>query len=183
MFAKEEFDDRIWELIGEERYEQAELELQDAYAERKRSGDSDGLGCVTGHLADLYSLPMYEDLDKAQKYFEEHELLSPTPYVLRQTTLFYFLLRRDFARTVDKVDEMKSRWDVSRDPSYYSALALKGEALLELGDVQGANAVLEEMLAMIRLQPSGRPYGDEVNLLSASVSRPDLAGCSREILK
>jgi hypothetical protein len=183
MFDKTEIDLKIEGLIDNGQYGQAEQELRDAYTERKLAGDIDGLAFVTGHLASLYSLPMYEDLAKAQAYYEEHEVLSPTPYTLRQTTFFYFYLRRDFAKTIAKVDEIRARWDVAHDANYYSALALKGEALLELGEIQATGDVLEEILAMIRLPPARLAYGDEVNLLSATVARPALAVCSRTILK
>jgi hypothetical protein len=71
---------------------------------------------------------MYEDLAKAQEYFEECEALSPAPYTLLQTALFCFSLQRDFAKTIAKADEIKARWDVTHDANYGSALALKGES-------------------------------------------------------
>ncbi|MBL8210197.1 MAG: hypothetical protein JNK87_05775 [Bryobacterales bacterium] len=81
------------------------------------------------------------------------------------------------------MDEMRSRWDVTANGDYYSAIALKGEALLELGNIEATKDVLEEILTMVRLHPRRLPYGDEMNLLSASIARPALAACSREILR
>jgi len=175
---------RFCELLGREEYAQAEQELLDACAELRQAGEIRGLTCVMGLLANLYSLPMYEDLAKAAEFFEEREMLSPEPYTFLQTTLFNFYVLRDFGKTIAKADEIKSRWDISHDrPSHYSATALRGEALLELGKTDATKEVLEEILGMIRSEPLGLPYGDEINLLSATVSRPDLAERSRDILK
>jgi hypothetical protein len=122
-------------------------------------------------------------LAEAEKCFVECEALSPEPYTLLQTATFHFYVRRDFPKTIAKVDEIKSRWDVAYDDSYYSALTLKGEALLELGDIDAANHVLEEMLAMIKSLPARLPYGDELNFMSVAISKPILADRSREILR
>jgi hypothetical protein len=51
---------------------------------------------------------LLKDLVKAEEYFEEREVLSPKPYTLLQTTLFHFYIRRDFSKTIAKVDEIKS---------------------------------------------------------------------------
>ena len=166
---------------GQER--QAEQELLNAYAELRRTSDIEGLKFVTNRLAQFYAAPSTEDLPKAEEYFLECEVLSPEAYTLLQTALFQFCVRRDFPKTIAKVDEIKSRWDVAHSDSYYSALTLKGEALVELGNIESAEHVLEEILAMARSNPSGLPHGDELNLLGAAIAQPSLKECSWAILR
>ncbi len=183
MFDQRSFELRINNLFltGHER--QAEQELLNACAELRNTGDIETLRSVINELAHFYARPMTEDLAKAEGYFLEGEILSPEPHTLLQTATFYFYSRRDFPKTVAKVDEIKSRWDVTRSASYYSALTLKGEALIELGDMDGAKHVLVEILAMINLPPARLPYGDEMNFMGAAISKPVLAQRSREILR
>ena len=182
MFDQRSFYIRISNLLRSGQERQAEQELLNTSAELRRTGDIEGLKFVINRLAHFYALPMSEDLAKAEQCFLECELLSPEPYTLLQTATFYFYDRRDFSKTITKVDEIKSRWEVTHSASYYSALTLKGEALVELGNIDGAKQVLEEILAMIKSRPSGLPYGDELNFLDAAISKPSLAECSREIL-
>jgi hypothetical protein len=46
-----------------------------------------------------------------------------------------------------------------------------------------AGRVIEELLSMIKTNPGGLPYGDEINLLEAAVSSPILAPRCREVLE
>ncbi|MGO9229081.1 MAG: hypothetical protein ACLQKA_07710 [Bryobacteraceae bacterium] len=182
MFDQIEFVSRIREMITTGHEKQAERELMAAWSDLTGADDADHRIFILSQLAQFYSLPMAEDLPKAESYFLECEALSPEPHTLLQTAMFYFYVSGNFPKTIAKVDEIKARWDGSQDEGYYSALTIKGQALIELGNVDGATFVLEEMLAMIKSPPARLPYGDELNLLSAAISRPRLAERSREIL-
>jgi hypothetical protein len=183
MFDQIEFLSRIGRLItmGQER--QAERDLLAALSALTPADDTEHRIFLFNQLAQLYSLPTFEDLPKAEGCFLQCEALSPEPPTLLQTAMFYFCARRDFSATVSKVDEFRTRWGGSQGVSYYSAMALKGQALIELGDIDGAGHVLDEMSAMVRSVPSGLPYGDELNFLESAVSRPSLAERCCEVLR
>jgi len=192
MFDYTEFQTKIRHLISLGETAQAERELLEAAGKLRRAGQIEELESVLVALAHFYSMPKTEDLAKAESYFLGRELLSPTQYALLQTATFYFYVSRDFPKTIAKVDQIRSQWNMDRcDPvltdrdgdlriagnreeakriheetlkrikssparppdrhSYYSALALKGQAHIAIGDTDAARLVLEEMLSMIEL--------------------------------
>lgn len=55
---------------------------------------------------------------------------------------------RDFAECISKVDDIKKLKRCESSPSYYSALTLRGQALLNLGMTDAAGQTLEELLEM-----------------------------------
>jgi hypothetical protein len=183
MFDPKGFYLNISSLLRNGQDQKAEQEMLAARAEMLLTGDIDNLKFVTNRLAHFYARPTTDDLAKAEECFLECEALSPEPGTLLQTATFQFYIRRDFPKTIAKVDELKARWDVTHNDSYYSALTLKGEALFELRNVEEASHVLEEMLAMVNSRPSRLPYGDELNFISAAISEPALAGRSRQLLR
>ena len=75
---------------------------------------------------------------------------------------------RDYEKAVRKIDEIGS--EQTDRASYYSALTLKGQALLHLRKLDGAGRVVEELVTMARTNPQGLPYGDEVNLMEAAIA-------------
>jgi hypothetical protein len=186
VFDEQVFELRINQLISDGQEAAAERELLKALAEFRTQSDAEHLKLIHRNLAFFYAMPSTEDPVKAEQHFLEWERLSPAPYTLLQTATFYFYVLRDFSRTITKVDEIKARFDVIRNGSYYSALTLKGEALIELNHMDDANQVIGEMLAMLAMTKpggQGRPCGDELNFLSAAASVPVLADRCREVLR
>lgn len=53
-----------------------------------------------------------------------------------------------FAKCISKVDDIKKLKRCESSPSYYSALTLRGQALLNLGMTDAAGQTLEELLEM-----------------------------------
>jgi hypothetical protein len=178
VINKSEFQRRIARLVGEGQERQAEQELISARSTLRAAGDIWDQEFIVREMAHFYSLPTTEDQDKAEACYLECERLSPSPLSLSDTATFYFYVAADCVKTIAKVDEIKARWDVSSNDGYYSAMTLKGQALLDLGDVDGAKYVLEEILAMIRANAALLPYGDELNFLEAAITEDVLAnGC------
>jgi hypothetical protein len=180
MFDEQSFDENFYRLVDEGHGEKAEELLLKAYSELKAANDVRDLEYVVGQLALFYSLPDTENLGRAKSYFLENEVLAPGAGSKRRTALFYFDILRDFQETVRKVDEIRPL-EADRD-SYYSALTLKGQALIKLEMLVDAKNVLEELLNLIKTNPRGLPYGDEMNLLQAAIPIPILTSTCLEIL-
>lgn len=181
MFDERTFDKEIDDLVDAGEEKKAEERLLKTYSEFKAAGSVENLAYVAYRLAHYYSTPSTENLEKAEAYFVEREALSPGAYAKCKTAWFYFYVAQNALKTIAKVDEIKPS-SSDRD-SYYSALTLKGQALIKLGMISDADRTLEELLSLIKTNPRGLPYGDEINLLQASVSRSILAPKCREILE
>ena len=165
-------------LTGQETA--AEKRMLREYSELKAAGDA-GVEYVISRLAHFYSMPATEDLNRAEAYFLEGERLSPGAPAKCETAMFYFYVVGDTEKTIRKVDEIES---LSSDrASHYSALTLKGQSLLKLGKFHDAEIVLQDLLGLIMAQPSGLPYGDELNLLEVAILVPTLAPKCCELLR
>lgn len=69
---------------------------------------------------------------------------------------------------IEKVDEIDLE---GADRScIYSALTLKGQACVALGDFLDARQVLDQLLSKVATDPRGLPYGDEINLIEVAIS-------------
>lgn len=181
MFDEQTFDKEIDELIAEGQEQRAEQRMLTAYSELKGTGRSQELEYLLGRLAHFYSSPDTENLDRAENYFLERERLFPGAYNMCQTATFYFYIAANFQAVIRKTDEIVPL-PGDRD-SYYSALALKGQALIKLGMFAEANRVLEEILRILKTNPQGLPYGDEINLLEAAIPIAVLSQRCHEILE
>jgi hypothetical protein len=174
---------RVREFAVAGQSEQAERELLVALSALELTASADDRLFLANQLAQFYSLPMSQNLGEAEKYFLQCEAISPSPYRLYQTAMFYFYCRKDYSMTIAKAYEIEDRWDRVDNGSYYSFLVLKGHSLMALGNIDIAKQVLDEILGMIESSPSGLPYGDELNLISETVPNPDLTELSRKILR
>ena len=182
VFNTATFHKEINELVRHGQATEAEERMLRAYSELKAANNTPDLEAVVARLAHFYSMPETEDLQKAESYFLEREGLAPGAYAKYQTATFYFYILGSSAKTVKKIDEIKTLKTVDDRASLYSSLALLGQALLKLDQAADAGKVLQEILSLIRMNPSGLPYGDEINLLQAAISNPTLAPRCREIL-
>jgi hypothetical protein len=177
-----EIDRRFHELLRANHLTQAETFLLKCYAEPKGVNHTEDLDYVLSCLTQYYSMPEVEDCRKAERFALEREVISPGSYAKLQTATFYFYVPRDFSKTIDKINEMRSHSESRNSPDYYSGLSLKGQSLLELKRVEEAAQVLDEMLDMV--QPSGAqlPYGNEMNFLEKAISIAALEAKCRNIV-
>src|SRR4029077_20101032 len=109
-------------LIEKGQEKKAEELMLKEYSVLKATGSVKELAYVVFRLAYFYSTPDNENIEKAEAYFLENEVLDPGAGSKRQTALFYFDVLEDPRRTISKVDEIKLL-QADRD-SYYSALTL-----------------------------------------------------------
>jgi hypothetical protein len=181
MFDTSVFDKEIDGLLQEGLEKKAEERMLKAYSELRATDSAKELEYVACRLAHFYSAPDTEDLEKAEAFFLRCEELSPGAYAKAQTATFYFYVLADLQKTITKVNEITPS-DADR-ASYYSALTLKGQALIKLDMLDDADAVLKELLKSIRTNPAGLPYGDEINLLEAVSRLPRFAAGCREVLE
>jgi len=181
MFNTSVFDKEIDDLLQEGLEKKAEERMLKAYSELTASDSAKELEYVACRLAHFYSAPGTEDLEKAEAFFLRCEELSPGAYAKSQTATFYFYVLADPQKTIRKVSEITPS-DADR-ASYYSALTLKGQALIKLNMLDDADAVLKELLNAIKTNPAGLPYGDEINLLEAASRLPRFAARCRQILE
>lgn len=156
-----------------------EARLLTAYAELKSSG-SEELEYVVFELAHFYSRPRKENPEKAERFFLEREGLAPGARAKRSTAQFYFFMRQP-QKVIAKVDEIDS--EQSDRASYYSALALKGQALLDLEKLEEAGLVIDSMIRMALTNAQGLPYGDEINLMDAATEVESLKPKCHELLR
>ncbi len=183
MFDTVSLDKDVNDLIRKGERNKAEERLLRARSELKLTGSIEDLEYVVSRLAHFHSTPSAENLEKAEAYFLESEVLMPGAGTKYQTAMFYYYVVRDSQKTVGKVDEIKPSQVIADRASYYSALTLKGQALIDLQRRDRAGEVLQELLSMVKTNPVGLPYGDEINLLQAAISDPVLAPHCREALE
>ncbi len=175
--------DRIFhEHLETKHLPEAEAFLLQCYSELKESKQKEDLDYVVSCLTQFYSMPEVEDRGKAERFSLEREEISPGTYAKLQTAAFYFYIKRDFSKTIDKINEMRNISGLQNQPSYYSGLGLKGQALLDLNRIEEASQVLDEMHAMIQPSDARLPYGDEINFLVSAISIPALKAKCRSIL-
>lgn len=183
MFDSAAFITQVDSLIRDGETTQAEERMLAAYSDLRSVDNVKDLELVTAQLAHFYSMPQTEDRVKAEAYFIEREALAPSGYAMLQTATFYFYVAKELSKTVKKVDEIEALPGTRDMGSYYSALALKGEALIELGRVDDAKSVLREMSYIVKTNPQQVPFGDEINLLEAAIRQETLAHPARELLQ
>lgn len=181
-FDQNDFDQKITELIRSGQETEAESRLLSARAELTSRNDLEQLEYLLNRLGQFYSMPGKEDPAKAEECFLEREALSSKLYPRLQTATFYFYVLSDFEKTIRKVDEIGELRETAESPSYYSALALKGQALVKLGRVEDTSHLLDELLKLIGRNSPKLPYGDELNFLDAALSNKMLVSKIRDIL-
>jgi hypothetical protein len=179
MFDPAVFDKEVDDLLLSGQEAAAEERMLREYSELKATGDV-GIENVISRLAHFYSMPGTENLDRAETYFLEGERLLPGAGTKYETAMFYFYVVGDAEKTIRKVDEIESL--PTDRASYYSALTLKGQSLVKLEKFHDAESVLRELLELIRSNPSGLPYGDELNLMEVAILVPMLAPKCCELL-
>jgi len=181
MFNAIAFDKEIDDLIEKGSAQKAEERMLQAYSQLKDGRRRQDLEHVVFRLAHFYSVPGQENLKEAERYFIERETLSPTSYNKYQTATFYFFVLGDSTQAINKIDEIHTS-ETDR-ASYYSALCLKGQALMKLERFPEAATVITELLEFVKRNPRGLPFGDEVAFLQTAIAVPFLTQGCRKLLK
>lgn len=162
-----DIDLKVSTYLHQKEYDQAENLLLEQYPEVKARGNATEIRHILNGLATFYSLPFKKNLSRAESYFREMEAVLPSCETDLRIASFYFYSLRDFAKTVERVQAMDAyeRQEKKDIQFYYSALTLKGQALLYLNRTEEAAAALRELERIIATSPKQVPYGDEFNFL------------------
>lgn len=168
-----DIDLQVNTYLRSEEYDQAERFLLEQYEQIKRRGDSIAFHHILSSLAMFYRLPFKRSLTQAELYYREMEARFPGRESDLELASFYFHRLLDFVKTVSRVDAMGKleNQDKKDIKFYYSALTLKGHALLHLNRVKEATQVLWELARVIEVFPKQVPYGDEFNFLNEMTQR------------
>jgi hypothetical protein len=175
-----DFDLQMQTYIRDKKYDDAERFMLERYAQVKANGTPTELRDILDQAAMFYRLPFKRNLAMAEHYYHEMEAIFPGWETDLRVTSFYFYRLRDFAKTIDRVTAMAARKDSDKEPVQflYSALSLKGLALIYLNRFEEAVLVLRELDRIISSTPNQVPYGDEFNFLSAMMdANIDPKGC------
>ena len=155
----------VFSRIRAGEYREVETELLARYEQAKRGADFITLSQTLGLLAKFYSLPFVEDLNKAETYYEEREQFFPGPETLLDFAMFLFYVKRNSSRALAKTQEvLAAAYELGDSSRAYTALSLKGRALLELGRSHEALDVLDELERMVAAKKSF-VVGDETSFL------------------
>lgn len=168
-----DIDSRLSEYLQSKEYDQAEGLLLDQYNEIKAGTDETAMRHILLALASFYSLPFRKNLSEAEAYYREMAVIFPDRESDLRLATFYFYSLRDFVKTIDTVQSMgifasQSKRDIQ---FYYSALTLKGQALLYLNRNGDAIDVLRELKQIIANNAQQVPFGDEFNFVNEMTRR------------
>lgn len=168
-----DIDMKVSTYLQRREYEEAESLLQEQYSKVKTAGNPTAIRHILNGIANFYCLPFKKDLSRAESYYREMEALFPDRETDFRFASFYFYSLKDFSKRVDKIQSMAAPQSQGRKDFrfYYSALTLKGQALLHLNRNHEATLVLRELANMTDIAPNYVPYGDEFNFLSEMTRR------------
>lgn len=166
------FDLENLELLKASRFDEAERRLLELYAQAKSSDDLGLLDQVLGRLADHYSCPFSENIQKAALLVSEREGLRPTLYNQLQTALFSMMTIGDIPKALEKLDQIVGVCSEIRvdDPrSCFWATALRGICLIRLGRVDECAGMVELLLNLARSFSADIIPGDAIEFLKELV--------------
>lgn len=146
-----ELEWRIAVAHGQRRYDEVEMELQNAYKEAEVAKDLEALREIFRLFAHLYILK--QEHNEAEQCYTKLERLWPDSIAIKlDFATFYYYCLNDFRMVVQKLDEIKldkeKEFYDAEFISYYPALNLKGQALLNLNETERAEGVLDELIAI-----------------------------------
>jgi tetratricopeptide (TPR) repeat protein len=170
-------------LVAAGQFQQAEAELEHL---RLEESEPSNLDLILLGLTQVYCLRDPPDYAKAEACCLHRERVSQSAFSKYATAMLYYWSMHDAARTLDKLSQAIEQAFKDRDDStLYSALALKGLALLDDGRLNEAAAVLDKIAAMVR-RHSPVPVGDEtlfLERLSKSSESPEARTTIRELAR
>jgi hypothetical protein len=143
-------DERIMQLIDDEKFDVAEDELHQAKLQASSAADHDALDHVLSLLVTLHRSKQPPDLSKAESYCLERERLIGTGYAKLQYAMTLYWSMDDATRTVTKAREAiaASRHE-GDDQTVYQSFSLLGLALLDLHEDDESIRVLDEIQRMV----------------------------------
>ena len=162
-----ELIDEVSELVGAEKFLEAERLLLSARRQADEGGDIQERLLVISELIELYCVAEPDNLPEAEKLSLEREALSGDAGTRLQTaTLFSYVLQND-ERTVQKAREAIELGTAQDDSiTVYTSLSVLGQSLLKLGRVPEAILALDEIGAMVEAKRR-IIVGDETAFLEA----------------
>jgi len=168
-----DIDTQVMAYMQKGEYDNAERFLITQHLQLRAGEKSTALRHILNELAMFYRLPYKRNFTQSEVYYREMETVFPDWETDLRLANFYFYSLRDFSRVVAQVDAMSGRKDQNKESLqfYYSALTLKGVALLYLNRNQESVMVLRELEWLISSSPSQIPYGDELNFLNELAKR------------
>ena len=143
-------DERIMQLIDNEKFDVAEDELHQANLQASSAADHDALAHVLSLLVTLHRGKQPPDLTKAESYCLERERIIGTGYAKLQYAMTLYWAMDDSTRTVTKAREaiVASRQE-GDDKTAYQSFGLLGLALLDLHQNDEAIRILDEIQRMV----------------------------------
>jgi len=170
-------------LVAARQFQNAETALQRL---RQKESEPSNLDLLLLELVQLYCLMEPPDFAKAEACCLEREHVIQTARSKYATAMMYYWSMHDVARTLEKLPQVIEQAIRGGDDStLYSAFSLKGLALLDIGRLNEATAVLDEIVAMVQRR-SRVVVGDETlffeRLSKASVA-PETRTTIRELAR
>jgi len=164
--------DLVPDLVMKGKFEEAEVELMEAYRKVSEEHDVKALGeHVLPMLVQLYCSLEPPNLIKAEAFSREREEVDARAYSKLQTAIMFYYVAHDYPRAVAKLEEAVSRGKAENDDStVYSSLSLLGQTLLQLDRKNEAIEVLKEIEQMI-LAKKSFVIGDETLFLESARAR------------
>jgi len=160
--------EHVRQLIIDQRFAEAEALLRDA---RDRGFGSEHELGLLDLLVEVYSLREPPELSKADAVCLERERLAKTAYSMLQTAMLRHWRAHDYVQSVLKAREAIAAGRREDDDStVYSALALLGLGLIELGNDDAVKDVIDEIEQMISRRKR-IIIGDETTLLERARTR------------
>lgn len=161
----------VSELVRKRDFQRAEEALLEADKQANAEGDTQARQLILSELVELYSIMDKPQLAKAESFSRERERLACSAYSKLQTAMILHRGIHDFVRAVPKLEEAIILGRTEKDErTVYTALSLLGEASLELGRVEQAMQVLDELEQMVA-NKGQFVVGDETRFLESLHSR------------
>src|SRR5437763_13719273 len=133
-------------LIIERKFQPAETLLKQAYEQAKRDDDLEVLEHVAALFVQLYSSFEPPQLVRAEYFSLERERIKSSAYNKLQTAMVIYHVAHDPKRTAEKLrDTLESSRKENDFPTFYSALSLLGQSLLDMNKTSEAADVLHDI--------------------------------------
>jgi hypothetical protein len=153
---------------------EAETRFLDERRDAVQRSDRDTLLFVDQLLVHLFSGARIPDVAKAEKYAREREQHEGSAYGKLQTAMILYIVKHDPKAAAAKAEEAINVGRLNNDDvTVYSALAVRGQALLDLSEFDAAREVIGEIDVMLDRKKDVRSADATVLLEKASALRLD----------
>jgi hypothetical protein len=159
------------DLIVDGKAQEAEAALLRAKVDAIDQGDPEQLLLILDLLVRVSTVPEHRELEKADRVSLEREGLAPSAYSKLQTAMLRYWAAHDPPRAIEKAREAITEGRQEQDDStVYSALSLLGLALIDIGEVSSASAIIPQIEQMLD-EHRRFVVGDETCFLEAAKSQ------------